>query len=46
MRPYGYLTQTGYIGFIRGKWQLFATQQEYLDSFYEWMEEGTNSAQK
>lgn len=39
MRPQGYLTSSGYKGFIRGRWMLFPTEQEYTNCFYEWLEE-------
>ena len=29
----GYMTQTGFIGYINGKWILFATETEYEEYF-------------
>lgn len=35
-RPNGYLTKSGYVGFMPdGKWMLFATQPEYEEFFKE-----------
>ena len=35
-RPYGYLTNTGYLGMIpNGQMVLFPTEQEYLDTIME-----------
>lgn len=31
MRYYGYYTSTGYLGLVRGKWMLFATETEYVE---------------
>ena len=28
---YGYYTASGYMGYIRGKWMLFATESEYFE---------------
>ena len=34
--PYGYYTQTGYMGRLpTGRWVLFATQADYLDYLAE-----------
>jgi hypothetical protein len=32
---YGYYTQQGFKGYVRGRWMLFATADEY----YEYMED-------
>lgn len=32
---YGYLTKYGYLGWVNGRWMLFASEQEY----FEYLEE-------
>jgi hypothetical protein len=29
----GYYTDFGYIGYINGRWQLFSTEQEYVETY-------------
>lgn len=31
----GYLVPSGYIGFIKGKWILFPTENEYVEAWKE-----------
>lgn len=31
MRPYGYFTQIGYIGYVKDRMMFFATEDEYLE---------------
>lgn len=31
MQPKGYLTQSGYMGLVDGKYMLFATEEDYED---------------
>lgn len=31
----GYLIQSGYMGWFKGKWRLFATEQEYREIYTE-----------
>lgn len=35
IKPKGYLTNFGYMGFINGEYRLFSTEQEYLEKFKE-----------
>lgn len=35
IKPKGYLTNFGYMGFINGEYHLFSTEQEYLEKFKE-----------
>lgn len=35
IKPKGYLTNFGYMGFINGEYYLFSTEQEYLEKFKE-----------
>ena len=35
IKPKGYLTNFGYMGFIKGEYHLFSTEQEYLEKFKE-----------
>lgn len=34
--PKGYVVNEGYMGYINGKYILFATEQDYLEIFHEW----------
>ena len=36
---YGYVTQSGYMGWIGDRYQMFCTEGEYLEYITEWMEE-------
>lgn len=31
IRPYGYFTQIGYIGYVKDRMMFFATEDEYLE---------------
>lgn len=33
----GYYTQTGYMGYIQGKYMLFASESEYYEYVKEWL---------
>ena len=35
----GYFTSYGYMGFINGKYRLFATEEEYVEIFKEEMKD-------
>lgn len=36
--PYGYVTQSGYVGYVHGYAMLFATEAEYLEVISEFNE--------
>lgn len=38
----GYYISYGYMGFINGKYRLFATEEEYIEAFREENENGNN----
>lgn len=38
----GYYISYGYMGFINGKYRLFATEEEYIEAFREGNENGNN----
>lgn len=38
----GYYISYGYMGFINGKYRLFATEEEYIEIFREENENGNN----
>ena len=33
--PYGYVVQSGYIGYVAGKKRLFATEEEYREVIFD-----------
>ena len=33
----GYPVPNGYMGYVNGNWQLFATESEYIESYKEMM---------
>lgn len=36
---YGYVTQSGYMGWIGDRYQMFPTEGEYIEYITDWMEE-------
>lgn len=38
----GYYISYGYMGFINGKYRLFATEEEYIETFREENKNGNN----